>query len=74
VELKSGTPPQSHAWAEHRAQLLCYDLLLRATTRQRVQQLFLFYARDAEAPLRQLRPATRELAQVVLQRNRPGGC
>jgi DNA replication ATP-dependent helicase Dna2 len=70
VELKSGTPPQSHAWAEHRAQLLCYDLLLRATTRQRVQQLFLFYARDAEAPLRQLRPAARELAQVVLQRNR----
>ncbi|MCS7169871.1 MAG: AAA domain-containing protein, partial [Candidatus Kapabacteria bacterium] len=70
VELKAGTPPQRNAWEEHRAQVVCYSLLLQATVRCSAQRQWLFYCRDPNFPLRELCPRQEDIHEVLRRRNR----
>ncbi len=70
VELKAGAVPQQAAWTEHRMQVVCYDLLLRATLGRRARRCWLFYCRDQHYPLRELHPTEEELQAVLQLRNR----
>lgn len=70
VELKAGAVPQRAVWEEHRMQVVCYDLLLRAAFGRRARRCWLFYCRDQDFPLRELRPQEEELQAALMLRNR----
>lgn len=70
VELKAGTPPRGPVWREHRAQVVCYDLLLRSALGTSARRCWLFYCRDQATPLRDIRPRTPDHQWVLQQRNR----
>lgn len=71
-ELKSGKPPRGEqVWANNRAQVVCYHLLLRSTFGvNRHGQCAVFYSAAEGLPLRDVAANARAEAQVQLVRNR----
>ncbi len=71
VELKTGAVPQRQAaWDEHRAQVLCYELILQEAFEQPPRRRWIFYCRDPHAPIRELPLKPKEFQWVLQQRNR----
>ena len=71
-ELKSGKPPRGEqVWANNRAQVVCYHLLLRSAFGvNRHGQCAVFYSAAEGIPLRDVAANARGEAQVQLVRNR----